>query len=494
MRGWNFSSLTPGDHISHFDSYAFSGFSNSYSLRRATNRPSDCGIAAHIAKWSGYAASPRIYGGQGQPLFSITAFHVYTEQETDVTFEYAMPDGSTCRHTARCNPQGSTVWNHQCGGATSVTWWIPETSPVKTCELGLLGVEFDCHPRPAPSTSFPQLPPLTATVTSPLASDLSASSGPMVVTTIAATSTSGWGMRSNSMGASSAPRWSSSPDVTCASLGLSCRPVSPITTSGVALRPNSTAALSDSCRLTSIAPESSVMNSAWSPTPIPLSSTTMVSGANVTAAGIGASGLAPKCINTWLTAACIDNTHASCYCPSPTMVTNIVECIQAWGVNTREVAIALSCLTGICVEYVDQNPAIPTAAPTLTMSVAVGLGLTGILPPGFETVVTGPSALHTIPRMAFTTITESDSTGTVSTAEVGLTLIPVILPTVSGSSHTSSSNQGNAAASGTIHETERNPSIYPTLMPVTAGTNSPVTVWPFHVAWVAGLWVFIVLV
>jgi hypothetical protein len=151
---------------------------------------------------------------------------------------------------------------------------------------------------------------------------------------------------------------------------------------------------------------------------------------------------------------------------------------------------------GICVDYMDQNPAILAAAPTLTTSVAVGLRVTGILPPVLETVVTGSSALYTIPipRVAFTTITESDPTGTHSTTEVGLTLVPVIPPTVSGSSHTSSSNRGDVAASDTIRETERNPSIRPTLIPVTAGSNSPVTVWPFHVAWVAGLWVFIVLV
>ncbi|EEA18543.1 conserved hypothetical protein [Talaromyces marneffei ATCC 18224] len=290
MLGWNFSSLTPGDQISHYDSYTFSNFANRHFRRRAQNRPSDCGITAHIAKLSSRAATPQIHGGQAQPRFSITSFHVYTEQDTDVTFEYGMPDGSMCRHTATCNPQGSTVWNHQCGGAVSVTWWIPETSPVESCELGLLAVEFDCHPRPAPSTSFPPLPPLTAMTASPLTSDRSASSGPMVDTTITVASSSPWEMRSNSMAAPSAPRWSSSPDEVCGALGLSCRAPSPTigtlavaksptATSGVALCPHSMAAFSNPCRLTSIAPGSSAMNSAWS-TPVSLSSTTMASGTN----------------------------------------------------------------------------------------------------------------------------------------------------------------------------------------------------------------------
>jgi hypothetical protein len=173
------------------------------------------------------------------------------------------------------------------------------------------------------------------------------------------------------------------------------------------------------------------------------------------------------------------------------MVTNIVECIQAWGVNARETSAALSYLMGICIEYVGQNPAILTAAPTLTTSVGAGLGVAGILPPVFETVVTRSSALYTIPRVAFTTVLESDLPGTRPTAEVGLTRIPL---TVSASTLTSSPSTVIVTASGTMHETGRIPSISHTLMPVTAGSNPPVAVWPSQIAWLAGLWISIVLV
>jgi hypothetical protein len=53
MLGWNFSSLTSGDQISHYDGYTFSNFANRHFRRRAQNRPS-VGIPHRVRQRHGH--------------------------------------------------------------------------------------------------------------------------------------------------------------------------------------------------------------------------------------------------------------------------------------------------------------------------------------------------------------------------------------------------------------------------------------------------------
>lgn len=55
-----------------------------------------------------------------------------------------MPDGSTCKHTASCSSGGTVVKNEQCGGATSVTWKLPDNSDNEDCEFGIHSIGWEC--------------------------------------------------------------------------------------------------------------------------------------------------------------------------------------------------------------------------------------------------------------------------------------------------------------------------------------------------------------
>ena len=64
-----------------------------------------------------------------------------------------MPDGSKCSFTHKCGSEGTDVSNDQCGGATSVSWTIPDHSDVDDCGFGIYSIGFDCSPGTGGHTS-----------------------------------------------------------------------------------------------------------------------------------------------------------------------------------------------------------------------------------------------------------------------------------------------------------------------------------------------------
>ncbi|KAK2739248.1 hypothetical protein FQN55_009528 [Onygenales sp. PD_40] len=109
----------------------------------------------------------------------------------------------------------------------------------------------------------------------------------------------------------------------------------------------------------------------------------------------------PQCLNTWLNLVpkCNSNSDISCFCPSSEFTTEVIACIQSWGMSDAEIQSALSYFTGICAAHVPENPGIITAIPT-TITLAP--------PPPSTVTVTSPGATITPPPEApCTTITVS---------------------------------------------------------------------------------------
>jgi len=104
--------------------------------------------------------SPKISSGSGKS-FSITTMQVSVSVDTELDFLYGMQDGSTCKHRSSCSVGGSTVENTQCGGATSVTFKLPDNSKHSSCDVGIYNIGFDCGTasatvRQVSATSMPE--------------------------------------------------------------------------------------------------------------------------------------------------------------------------------------------------------------------------------------------------------------------------------------------------------------------------------------------------
>ena len=178
--GFSWQGLPTGS-FSSFGGFDFSGFScqNQFAakgkrwlLPRSSGFQPKC-IQGSLPK-AGSGGAPTISCGQQQE-FSITQMQVSTSYDTPVDFHFAMPDGSTCTHTADCSAAGSTISNDQCGGAKSVTFQMPDHGSDTGCSIGIHSVGFDCQS----STSTPPVstPSSTSTVVS------STTSSPVTTTT-----------------------------------------------------------------------------------------------------------------------------------------------------------------------------------------------------------------------------------------------------------------------------------------------------------------------
>ncbi|EEA27049.1 hypothetical protein TMatcc_004671 [Talaromyces marneffei ATCC 18224] len=167
--GWEWSWLNPGQTLQNFDGFGFSGFTCSERSGGKGKRTSDKCISGSISKSKpGKAPAPSISCGADIDAFSITHFSVFTEKDTDVNFHFGMPDGSKCSFTTKCGSEGTDVPNKQCGGATSVSWTIPDHSDVDDCGFGIYSIGFDCNPGtgspkppPKPPATLPPKPPAT---------------------------------------------------------------------------------------------------------------------------------------------------------------------------------------------------------------------------------------------------------------------------------------------------------------------------------------------
>ena len=63
--------------------------------------------------------------------FSIKQYQVTTDKKAELQFTYDMGHGQTCQHKGTCGPEGTTIDNHYCGGAKSVTVHKPEGDHVE---------------------------------------------------------------------------------------------------------------------------------------------------------------------------------------------------------------------------------------------------------------------------------------------------------------------------------------------------------------------------
>ncbi|KAK5071265.1 hypothetical protein LTR64_007768 [Lithohypha guttulata] len=159
--GWDFGKVPTGQ-VGSYDGFQFSGFScqdgfNARSGRRGMKKRTQFDGKAIVGQATKDDASCPKISGQDKD-FSITEMHVSTDKDADLTFEYDMPDGSTCKQKTRCSTDGTVVKNSQCGGAKQVK--------VKgsTIDKGV------CVPTPPSTTTVPTTTPATTTpqTTTPL--------------------------------------------------------------------------------------------------------------------------------------------------------------------------------------------------------------------------------------------------------------------------------------------------------------------------------------
>ncbi|KAH8816832.1 adhesin protein Mad1 [Xylogone sp. PMI_703] len=145
----------------------------------------------------------------------------------------------------------------------------------------------------------------------------------------------------------------------------------------------------------------------------------------------------PQCLNTWLFSTdCKDNTDSQCYCPSSDFVSTIFDCLSAHGADADEVAAAQSYFQGICAAHVSGNPAIVTAASTVSANggtptnvpvTTVEVYTTIVVPctetngPAFTT--TTVSTALTVPQVQFSTVTVGGAATTPAVA-----LVPATTP------------------------------------------------------------------
>ncbi|PWW76564.1 hypothetical protein C7212DRAFT_192214, partial [Tuber magnatum] len=112
--GFDWSDLPTGS-FSNYKNYNFKGWSCTTKLgkRNLQGRTfnSKC-IEANVKKGD---FSNEISCDKS---FSIGEIDVSVDNDdTEVEFHYGMPDGSTCKKVSKCNKDGNTVKNDQCGGA-----------------------------------------------------------------------------------------------------------------------------------------------------------------------------------------------------------------------------------------------------------------------------------------------------------------------------------------------------------------------------------------
>ena len=275
--------------------------------------------------------------------FSVNSFHLSTSRKTDVLIKYKMADGSSCRQLTLGTPEGRDVYNHQCGGAISVKFMLPEESKFGECDLNIHEINFDCSNGPK-TPEFPRPSPSSSILSSSFIRHLT------TVTSIPF-STSYFNFETTS------DTWKTAETtaVECISGAGRCNSHSTVVVSSAYTF--STSSPSHTRLASTIThPSSAVTSNEPSSYPAPPSCPNLV----------------PKCINTWLTVPnCTSNSDAACFCPSSEFTEKVGSCIKAWGSSQQEISSALSYFAGICAPYVPNNPAIieivpPSTTPILT--------------------------------------------------------------------------------------------------------------------------------
>ncbi|OKL62789.1 hypothetical protein UA08_01527 [Talaromyces atroroseus] len=523
--GWDWSGLTLGQSVSNYDGFGFSGFTCSNSGRPGIGkRDADKCISGTISKPSGAGSAPKITCGDDIDAFSITSFNVYVDTATDVSFNFGMPDGSNCQFTTSCGIEGTHVSNDQCGGATSVSWSIPDTSNVDSCGFGIYSIGFDCSPGigsshtttgPTTSKTIPPILPNTATSSLPAQSvtvpapsttespSFTANLSETTPVSVVSSTSSSKPAVSTAAGSTISVTEIFTPSTiytttevtitSCAPTVTNCPANShSVITQTVAVSTTLCPVTAAETGQSTVIPAAQTGSTGSSPsstspssaTHSPSSSSPSSSNPNFSATSSPGNtspgscpSVVPKCINTWLPSTCTDNTDVSCFCPSSNTTSSIISCIQAWSSDSSEKSTALSYFTGICSGYVSTNPGIvtgvpstitlaPTPAPSTsssgisTIATVVGGGTATALP---YTTITYSSSTYIVPQVIFTTVTSTGvSATTTSVGLVAVTSAPANQNPVSTTLATSRSIPGVAGATG-----YRTPSPSSTLTPFT---------------------------
>ncbi|KAH7041925.1 hypothetical protein B0J12DRAFT_731005 [Macrophomina phaseolina] len=147
--GWDWSGIAVGASIgASYSGFEASGLTctNKFGKRDALTKRTFGSKCALGSLTKNISENPKIEcsGSQKSKGFSVGEFHVSTDKDTDVEFHYGMPDGSTCKHTSSCSSGGTIVKNEQCGGATSVSWKLPDHSDNEDCEFGIHSIGWEC--------------------------------------------------------------------------------------------------------------------------------------------------------------------------------------------------------------------------------------------------------------------------------------------------------------------------------------------------------------
>ncbi|UKZ47634.1 hypothetical protein TrVGV298_001857 [Trichoderma virens] len=156
--GWDFSDVPTGV-IGHYGGFDFSGWSceNDFSKRDSLLSARTFGATGRSisGKCTGDKnTTPCISASAGNDHFSVDTFSVSVEFDTRMEFHYEMPDGSTCKHSAQCSSQGTSVKNTQCGGAKKVWIVYPgggNGGKKSTCGTKVHHISWDCGNNAPPS-------------------------------------------------------------------------------------------------------------------------------------------------------------------------------------------------------------------------------------------------------------------------------------------------------------------------------------------------------
>jgi hypothetical protein len=178
----------------------------------------------------------------------------------------------------------------------------------------------------------------------------------------------------------------------------------------------------------------------------------------------------PSCLNTWmnLVTDCSSINDYRCFCPNANLTIQVFACLSAYGASDSEISAAQIYFQGICAEYATQNPAIVTAASTLTATATIAGPVTTINV--YTTVVVpctqsnGPASTTTIissavivPQVVLTTVTgtsvglyqgtQAPITTTAAAAAIATTMATVT-PTYGASNSTHAATAGSPKFTG----------------------------------------------
>ncbi|KAJ5589958.1 hypothetical protein N7450_003930 [Penicillium hetheringtonii] len=421
--GFDWSELANGDNWT-FEGFNFVGF----SPRNTCGSSGGKCIVGKLSRDDNYMLGVDAVDAP----FSVSSFHLSTSRKTDVLINYKMADGSSCRQMAL----GRDIYNHQCGGATSVKFMLPEESKFGECDLNIHEINFDCSDGPK-TPDFPRPSPSSSILSSHFIR-------PSTTITSIPSPTSYYYVEPTT------DTWKTVETIAveCGSDAFPC-----ISHSTESINSAYTLSTSSPSHPGSVSTFTHTFSAATSNEP------------SSHPAPPSCPNLVPKCINTWLAIPhCTSNSDAACFCPSSEFTERVESCIKAWGSSQHEISSALSYFAGICAPYVPNNPAIIEIVPPSTTSTSTTRstgypshttstgyrGETDLVtstPKVPETTVIWSSTTMVCPNVGFTTFTHGKTT---SVALVATSSLP---PSPSSTSHvvTTTSSSTTMAPCKTHH-------------------------------------------